>query len=771
MSFGSTLDDVTKIVSTAVRDLVRADGATIVLRDGERCRYVDEDAIGPLWKGSTFPLEACISGWVIRSSQAVAIEDVYADDRIPHAAYRPTFVKSLAMVPIRRQSPLGAIGAYWASQRLARTEDLEILQALADTAAVALANVELHDAAERQRHRLTLLDGLADALVTFAPDLTIRTWSRGAEETYGWTASEAVGRSIAELLRGRHLDGTRQEMLDRLATEHRWAGEILQWTKDGRQIRVAVRAAAIIGDRGEVIAIASVNRDVTVHRRAEHAARRLAAIVESSDDAIISKRLDGTIETWNAGAERLYGYRAGEIVGDPIARIVPAHKQDELNAMLACVKRGEHVAPIETNRLRRDGSLVDVSIAMSPILDDDGRTIGVSTIARDITQRRRLEQELALSQRLASLGTLAAGVAHEINNPLTYVVANLDTLRAALQPGSELTAEQHEELGALLDDVLGGTQRIGRIVRGLTVFSRADEGPRTAVDLHEAVDVAVTMATPALRHRARLVRTDGVIPAVSGDPGQLAQVFANLLVNAAQAIPEGSIDAHTVGVVTSTDANGNAVVEVSDTGAGIPEAIRHRIFEPFFTSKPVGTGTGLGLALVRTIVTAHGGTIGFETEVGRGSTFRVVFPPGTRDAAMVRTPTSVASEPIGMRTRILVVDDEPQLTKLFARLLAREHDVVVANNGREAFEIFRRDPRFDAILCDVMMPDVGGIALYHLLHDLAPEHVARMIFMTGGAFDAQSQAFLASIPNPCLRKPFQIETLNELLRRVTARRV
>jgi PAS domain S-box-containing protein len=498
---------------------------------------------------------------------------------------------------------------------------------------------------------------------------------------------------------------------------------------------------------------------------ANEALGQLAAIVECSDDAILSKTPEGIIRTWNRGAERLYGYAANEMIGRSVSVLAPPERSDEIPRLLERVRRGEPVEPFDTVRQRKDGSRVEVSLMLSPVLDGHGRVTGVSTIARDITLQRRLEQQVVLAGRMASLGTLAAGVAHEINNPLAYVTANLDTVLQELRDimgGSP--SDRLRDLAEVLAEARDGAERIRRIVRGLKTFSTAEEERRIPLELRPVLEASVNLAFNELKHRARLVKDYGSLPIVSGDESRLAQVFINLLVNAAHSLPEGRVDQNEIRVTTRTDATGRAVVEVRDSGSGIPEAIRGRIFDPFFTTKPVGTGTGLGLSICHSIVAAHGGQLTFDTELGRGTTFRVVLPAAAPDDRPVPQEPIRSAAAAGRRGKILIVDDEPLIAKALSRVLAAQHDVAISENGRQALDRIQRGERFDAILCDVMMPELTGMDLYAELKTVAPEQVERIIFVTGGAFTSAGKAFLDAVPNARIEKPFDPANIRSLVR-------
>jgi PAS domain S-box-containing protein len=388
-------------------------------------------------------------------------------------------------------------------------------------------------------------------------------------------------------------------------------------------------------------------------------------------------------------------------------------------------------------------------------LETSGRAAASRTAASDISERKRLEAKLAQVDRLASMGLLAASIAHEINNPLAYVSANLDSLGEELgKLGSDAL-----DLVELVGDAVDGVRRITKIARSLRIFTRLDEAERVQVDVNATLEWALRLVRTEAEFRATLVVELGTVPAVVGSSGRLSQVFLNLLMNAAHAIPEGHPDAHRI-EVRSWSEDDWVVVEIGDTGHGIPLEIRDRIFEPFFTTEEIGVGSGLGLAIVKTVVDELGGTVTVSSDVGVGSRFRVRLP--VPDAPhLVRAPRSPGRRP-SERGRILVVDDEPGIRKMLVRWLSG-HEVVTDVSAVEARQRLEIDRGFDVILCDLMMADVSGIGLHAWLTSVEPALAARMVFMTGGGFTPEAAHFIETVNNVCLEKPFERAVLDGVL--------
>jgi two-component system, cell cycle sensor histidine kinase and response regulator CckA len=371
-------------------------------------------------------------------------------------------------------------------------------------------------------------------------------------------------------------------------------------------------------------------------------------------------------------------------------------------------------------------------------------------------ERQREPARQAQTERLAALGTLAAGVAHEINNPLTYVLINLERARRLL---AQLPPEpQVAELRSMLVDALEGVERIRGVTRSIRDFSRVEEEPGVQLQPAEVLDSALRLVASDIAQRARLIRDLQPTAPVIGAVGRLGQVFLNLLMNAIQALPADRPAAgNEIRAATRTEGD-RVIIEVTDTGEGIPEHHLGRVFEPFFSTKPVGSGGGLGLSISHGIVRNMGGEIQVESEVGRGTTVRVVLPAARAVEAPARS--AATSSP---RRRVLVVDDEPSLLEALDRALGDHHEVIRARGGREALDKLRRDRGFDAVLCDLHMPDVSGRDVHSFLAGADPGLASRVVFMTGGTFTEEMRQFMTSVANPVLEKPIDLDRLEGLL--------
>jgi len=409
-------------------------------------------------------------------------------------------------------------------------------------------------------------------------------------------------------------------------------------------------------------------------------------------------------------------------------------------------------------------------------------------LSSDSSQRARRTEELRAfidpnsaeharseTERMASLGTLAAGVAHEINNPLSYVLGSLDVGLRELGDLRELLHGRSGELAhisdavAALDSAREGAERVRHIVRDLMDFSRAGGAGGEFLDIEAVLEATIRVAWNEIRHRARLVKRYAGLPLVCGDEARLGQVFLNLIVNAAQAIEGEPADNEIV--VSTRREEGFAIIEVYDPGGGIAEADLPRVFEAFFTTKAAGLGVGLGLSICRGIVASLGGEISVSSEPSRGTTFKVVLPFAPEESAARRAVAEPQPEEgESARSRILIVDDEPLLGQTLLYAFKGRHDVSICTSGRDALKRLETDAGFDLVLCDLMMPDVSGAAVYESVKQTRPELLSRFVFMTGGAFTDRGREFLAQYPGEQLEKPFNIADIEKILRQLTAAR-
>ncbi|MEM9190520.1 MAG: response regulator [Myxococcota bacterium] len=493
-------------------------------------------------------------------------------------------------------------------------------------------------------------------------------------------------------------------------------------------------------------------------RDAEAALRRsemsFRAVIEAAPDGIVVRR-EGTIIYANPALVAYLGWSSPmELLGRSYSDIV--HRDDRAAVSEADLGEG----PTERQFLRRVGETTLAEVFEIGIVYD-GRP-AILEVIRDLTERREIQGRMQLADRMTSVGTLAAGVAHELNNPLAYVISNLRLMQeeiSTLQP--VLAPERLKVFTELVEESSQGAGRMSHIVRDLKTFSRADDDMSGPIDLDKVIESSINMAWNQLRHRARVVKAFGDLPKVTANESRIGQVVLNLLLNAAQALPEGHADQNEVRVRTRTDDHGWAVVEIEDTGSGITKETLARMYDPFFTTK--SHGTGLGLSICHNIVHAAGGEINVDTTVGAGTTFQLRLPPAERQSLAPVPPSQRVPPGIGPVARVLVVDDEALVGRSIKRAL-RGHDVTVVTNGEKAVELILADGDFDVVLCDLMMPEVSGMDVYERVRAAGRGLEERIIFMTGGAFTPRGREFLDTVPNEQIGKPFDLKLIRQLVR-------
>jgi signal transduction histidine kinase len=424
-------------------------------------------------------------------------------------------------------------------------------------------------------------------------------------------------------------------------------------------------------------------------------------------------------------------------------------------------------ADIPVIAMSADGSAqaaaIDADLYLKKPIDDLTLLRSVESLLENAQQKRE-DSHRAELERLSSLGLIAAGIAHEINNPLAFIVGNLELARKHLR---ELEGEVEGlsrarviALSRLLDHADKGAQRIAEVGRSVAAFSRPDVERAVLVNAIDVLESSIQLAENEIRHRATLTRDYRGIPEVLANPAKLGQVFLNLLTNAAHAVEDGMSVLREIRVAAHTNDDGHAVIAISDNGQGISHAHLARIFDPFFSTKASGAGMGLGLPISQRIVAGLGGSLTVQSELGTGSTFIVTLP-----AAHVRIAANEASASAKgtRRPKLLVIDDEPMMCDLLEGTLSDDYEVETQKSARDALNALLRGESYDLILCDLMMPDLSGMDLHTQLSRLCPDQAERMVFMTGGTFTERAQAFVERLSCGYLAKPFRTDEAQALI--------
>lgn len=533
--------------------------------------------------------------------------------------------------------------------------------------------------------------------------------------------------------------------------------------KSGEPIPVECRATPI-SMNGEP-ALFTFVFDLSDRKRAEQELRdseaRFRRLIESAPDVVMILR-DTRILFANRAAAELFEVSDADVLsGQAFEDYLVPDSFEKAQEHFADTMTGESPSrSVEFQTL--GGRYVE---ARSIRVDFEGQSVAL-TFARDTTERREIQARLLQADRLAAVGMLAAGVAHEINNPLAYVLLNLRYLQRELPK----LASQPDRATALLkhvEDAAHGAERVQTIVRDLRIFARADQDETGPVDLVEALESALLIAEHEIRHRAELRRDYGDVAFVNGSSARLEQVFLNVLMNAAQALEPSDGKRHVITITVRMDhgPKPSVVAIISDTGPGIAADLAEQIFEPFFSTKPPGLGTGLGLPICRSIVESFGGTIRLESQVRVGTRCIIELPASDQIPVPPRVESALPSDEPGPRLgRLLIIDDESSVAVMLGRMLENQYDVVTCDNAEAALKELQ-DPanEFSAVLCDIMMPKMNGMTLYEELKRRSPGLEDRFIFMTGGGSLPEVNEFLSRVERPKIEKPFDLKELENLL--------
>jgi PAS domain S-box-containing protein len=630
-----------------------------------------------------------------------------------------------------------------------------------------------------------LLEAIPDAIVAVDGAGTILQVNSQTEQLFGYDRKHLIGQKVEMLVPERHRPQHGQHRDDYAhAPKVRRMGaglELYGRRRDGSEFPVEISLSPVSVEKGTLVL--SAIRDISDRKRIEEDLRRaheelekktteqlgeyrarLASIVDSSEDAILSKDLQGAITSWNKGAERIYGYTASEIVGKPVSVLTPGDRPDEIPAILAKIQRGESIDHHETVRVTRDGQHLNMSISVSPLRDLSGKIAGASVIARDITAQKKAEEHLRQAQKMDAVGRLAGGVAHDFNNILGIITACAELLRDRISPSvasSEYITNIHK-----------AAERGAALTRQLLAFSRKSVVQPQVLDLNDHLKGVSKLLRPLMGDDVEipiLTRTSSAL--IEIDPGQLDQIVINLAVNARDAMPRGGkllLQTSTVNLdetfsVQHGPMNPGAYVllAVSDTGTGMDEATVARVFEPFFTTKELGKGTGLGLATVYGIVRQSGGHIWVYSELGRGTSFKIYFPSAEHKIGTAAKAAPETALPRLEGRTILLVEDDELMRSLTRQLLVEQGFAVIeASDGESAMASLEAHPGgVDLLLTDVVMRGMSGPELVTRVNGSHPS--VKVIYMSGytGELIAEREILKSGIA--LLEKPF---TRSALLR-------
>ncbi|MGO9087786.1 MAG: PAS domain S-box protein [Terriglobales bacterium] len=633
----------------------------------------------------------------------------------------------------------------------------------------------------------SILEAIPDALVAVNRQGVIIQVNSQTETLFAYTRGELIGQKIEVLVPERQRpehDRHREQFHAKPKIRRMGSGlDLYGRRRDGSEFPVEISLSPIGTDGGTMVL--SVIRDISDRKRIEEELRRandeldrrksrelrdsenrLALIVDSSQDAIIGKNLDGIITHWNKGAEHMYGYTSQEMIGQPITVLGSGDRADEIPGILEKIRRGERVEYFESVRVTKDGRRLNVSISVSPIYDAEGRVVGASAIARNITAQKKIEDQLRQSQKMEAVGRLAGGVAHDFNNLLGIVTACSELLRTRVD-GDNLE---------YLDNIREAAKRGAALTRQLLAFSRRQPVQAQVLDLNERLKEVSKLLRPLMGDDvevAVLPRSAAAI--VEADAGQLDQVVVNLAVNARDAMPHGGKLIIETGVYDFDEgfarehppmvAGRYVMLAISDNGVGMSEATRSRIFEPFFTTKEVGKGTGLGLATVYGIVKQSGGHIWVYSEPDRGTTFKIYLPCADHKLGMVPE-TKAETLPARREGMTILLAEDDVIMRRLTRKMLEEHGYTVleAEDGKTALDVIGADhAAVDLVLTDVVMKGISGPELVLRMMDTHPE--MKVVYMSGYTGELVAHQGVVDSGIRLLEKPF---TRGSLLKTIDA---
>ena len=599
----------------------------------------------------------------------------------------------------------------------------------------------------------SILEAIPDAVVAVNQQGVMIQVNSQTETLFAYTRDELIGQKIEILVpeRQRPQHDQHREQFHRQAKIRRMGSglDLYGRRRDGSEFPVEISLSPIVVGDGMVVL--SVIRDISDRKHIEEELRRaseelsrrkdrelrdsqnrLALIVDSSQDAIIGKTLDGIVTHWNKGAEQIYGYTAREMIGQPISVLCPKDRTDEVPAILQKIRHGERVEYFETVRVTKDGRHLHISVSVSPIFDAEGKIVGASTIARNITAQKKVEDQFRQSQKMEAVGRLAGGLAHDFNNLLGIITACSELLRSRIDASN----------GEYIDNIREAAKRGASLTRQLLAFSRKQPVQVQVLELNERLKELVKLLHPLMGDDVEIVLLPRQATAiVEADPSQLDQIVVNLAVNARDAMPRGGK------LILETDvydfdesfarehplmlAGRYVMLAISDNGIGMDEATRTRIFEPFFTTKEIGKGSGLGLATVYGIIKQSGGHVWVYSELTHGTTFKIYLPCADHKLGIAHTTEAETLPPRREGVTILLTEDDTTMRRMTRKILEEHgYKVLEAEDGKQALEVIAANRgKIDLTLTDVVMKGMNGPELVLRLIDSYP--TMKVVYMSG----------------------------------------
>lgn len=743
------LDSVLNLVVESARQLSGGDFALVALGGPTDLRF-EASAGGPDVRGQPVP-ERSGTRWVFEHGEPLVSEDARSDERLDRAPAMPT--GAVCLLPILGpEGPLGVLGVGYEAPRRVPPAQVRLLAALAAHASAAIQSARLFRAVQRgKREWEEAFDSIGEGIARVDREGRVFRANRAFAAFVQRDVRDVIGRRISDLLEGRVPEsGIDPAALIAAALR---SGQVAEGVCGLRSPYRVLRTAVYPTSEG----VALVFRDVTAFASLEERHQR---ILEAAHDAIVIADLEGRLVFANPAAADLLGADVSALVGRPFREFVPDDPEMAAEVERRCrlALQGEPQR-YETRIRRPDGEVRVAEVSNSPLRELD-RAVGTVAVLRDITEKKALQAHLVQTEKLAALGSLLSGIAHELNNPLASISSFAQLLDDPGAPEGQrgLAREIHREAA-----------RAARIVQHLLTFARMRDPRRESIDVAQVLDEVLALRSFDLSAGAVEVHREyGPGLFVLGDPHALTQVLLNLVLNAQQAMEE-QVGTRRLSITAARE-DDRVVVQVDDTGPGIPPTQLHRIFDPFFTTKPEGQGTGLGLSVSYGIVRDHGGEISAANRPDGGARLRVSLPALAEAAeAPAAPPPTEAGAAADPRLKVLVIDDEPAIRRSLSTFLSRRgHAVALAADGAEALDRLLHE-EYDAVVCDIRMPGLGGMGLFQRLEAERPEVVRRIVFTTGDVLHGGTKEFLDRSGQPYVVKPFDLTELEARVRGVAAR--